>query len=167
MDTNIKPINNYRLGATAYIIDPEEKLLLLVQQNDYMDNQWALPGGGRIKNETPIQNITREIQEELSAKAKDYNIIGISCSKLQYDFPRSMVIARQPIALKYKGQKKYQVLIYANSKEFHIVLDKNELRNYKWVSIDDLNNYMIFPGQYESAINIINEFKVLSSLKTE
>jgi 8-oxo-dGTP diphosphatase len=55
-------------NVVAIIVNEDNKILLLKRSSDpkiWMPSKWALVGGGIEKDETPLQAIKREIQEEI------------------------------------------------------------------------------------------------------
>ena len=149
----------YRLGAIAYVLNEDDQLLL-VQLNSYKKNEWNMPGGGREGDEGASQNATRELKEELGIVDEELELIGISKNPLKYDFPAEMEQRGEPIALKYAGQKKDQVVLKCDlARELEI--DGNEIHDYKWCTIDELEGHLMFPGQYDDAIAVLKEFNFI------
>lgn len=149
----------YREGAMAYIFDASDRLLL-VQLSSYADGEWNVPGGGREDDEGTLANALREIEEELGLKPDQLEHLGISNSSIKYDFPESMVKKREPIALKYRGQQKNQAVFRLKDSKADIAIDPSELKAFTWCKIEDLDQHLMFPGQYEGVASLIKEFKI-------
>lgn len=68
-----------RPRAAAIILDQEQKLLLLRQKNPYNGFEWwTLPGGGMEPEESAIDTIVREVQEECGVKCRPIKLIYVS-----------------------------------------------------------------------------------------
>ena len=161
MDDNYKKLP-YRAGAIGIVFDKNEKVLI-AQNNSYGPEEWSFPGGGRRPGESAEQNILRELSEELGVAASNFKIIAKSKFTVQYDYPEAMRVNKSPSALTYRGQKKDQFFVRFVGYKKNISINRAELRKYKWVPADDLNNYLIFRdgGQYEQAAQAFNEFRKL------
>ncbi len=59
---------NREFCASAYIIDPISKKILLVKHKDY--DRWTQPGGHIEKGEIPEEAAAREVYEETGLKVK-------------------------------------------------------------------------------------------------
>ena len=151
----------YRLGTYGYILD-SSKRLLLVQHNSYRDNEWSLPGGGRKNGEDALQNIYRELSEELGIHEQDLTLVGVSKQAIQYDFPGEMLRNNDPMAAKYAGQRKDQVVFTCHaSLEESIVMDQSELKSHMLCPLDKLDSYLLFPGQAQEARRVLAEFNIV------
>lgn len=150
----------YRKGAQALILNSDDEVLI-VQLNDYNENEWNIPGGGRESGESAENNILREIEEELDIKKKDIAILAKSPSKNRYDFPPELQNSDIEIYRKYRGQIKDQfILLYKGNAE-DIKIDFSELREYKWVRQKDLESYLVFEGQIENVTSLLAEYEKL------
>lgn len=142
--SNKKP---YRLGALAYIVD-ENKEILLVQLNNYKSTEWNFPGGGREAGETALQNITRELKEELNIDARNLNLIGQLPESLKYDFPADIRKDNDPVARNYRGQIKDQFVFRCSSNiRDSIKVDPSEVKNIQWCKIGSLEPHLVFNNQ--------------------
>jgi putative (di)nucleoside polyphosphate hydrolase len=161
LDDNYKNLP-YRVGAIGIVFDKNDKVLI-AQNNSYGSKEWSFPGGGRKPSESAEQNILRELSEELGVDASNLKIIVKSRFDVKYDFPEKMRVDKSPSALKYRGQKKEQFFVRFVGNKKNISINRTELRKYKWVSADDLKNYLIFRdgGQYEEAVQALNEYRKL------
>lgn len=147
----------YRKGVLAYIFDDNHKFLLL-QPISYKENEWAILGGGGEKGETELENLYREINEEIGLSEIDYAIVGRSRNSIKYDFPKSFFLKKPDV--KYKGQIKVQFLLKLTASKSKISINTNEIKTYKWVPINELKEHLIFPGQYEQLNRLLKEFSL-------
>lgn len=152
----IKP---YRLGALGIVFDDDNNILI-VQLLEYSENEWVFPGGGRKdKDETPRENILRELTEELGLNESCFKIIGQSQKQIIYDFPLSMLKTGNKIAFQYRGQKKDQFFIRFLGNKADIRLFTEELSQHLWVPASELRKYLLFPGQLHAAVDAIKEYQ--------
>jgi len=75
----------YRKGANAVVVD-SNNLFLIVQKQNYGDNQWDFPGGGLEDDEDLSSGILRELREELGSS--DFEIIRISPYRDVFEWPK-------------------------------------------------------------------------------
>ena len=147
----------YRLGALAFILD-EQDSLLLVQPNDYTENAWNVPGGGREANETALENVMREVREELNIDPEELTLLGLAPAPLQHDFPQEMIDAGHHMTKVFRGQSK-QPFVFRCTEETKakIVIDPGELRRSRWCTVEHLSKYLIFPNQHASYLAVIQD----------
>lgn len=75
-------------GVKIAIKNDEEKLLLHLRDNKpglFNANMWDFGGGGRERNETPMQCITREIKEEFGISIRETDIDWVDVFPAQKD----------------------------------------------------------------------------------
>ncbi|HEC64527.1 MAG TPA: NUDIX domain-containing protein [bacterium] len=155
-----KGVEKYRSGTLAFIIDSNNKFLV-IQKVIYSSSDWTVIGGGRKKNEDAVDNLFREIKEELGLGKRNFEIIGKSKSYLQYDYPKEM---RKKIHKgKYIGQKYDQFLLRLIGSKNDIRTNE-EIRKVDWVLFGELQNRLNFEGQYENAKSVIEELLSSKSL---
>lgn len=70
---------NIRPRAAAIILNDSNELLLLRQKNPYNGFEWwTLPGGGMEPEESVIDTIVREVEEECSVSCRPLKLIYMS-----------------------------------------------------------------------------------------
>lgn len=148
-----------RKKSIAFIFN-EDKEFLLVQLQSYGPNHWNMPGGGIDEGEDVKTAIKRELKEELGTDK--FEIIEVSKIKNQYDWP-DFVIADRIIKKNqyFKGQEQTQFLVKFTGKKDELKLQEEEIRQHKWVKYGDLEQYLIFPDQWDNFKEVIEA----SSLK--
>lgn len=144
----------YRLGVNAIILDKDDNFLL-VQKNGYKENEWNFLGGGREEGETLEQNLFRELNEELETIQSDYEMIGISTHKIEYDYPADT--AMRVNGGKYRGQSYDQVILRFIGDKAKLVFNSNEFKTHKWVKAKELVSNLVFPNQYTNHKKAIDE----------
>lgn len=145
----------YRRGVIAIVIDSDNKYLI-VQMVDYKETDWRFPGGGIDNGESTKDALIRELKEELGTN--NFEIVRKSEIEISYEWP-DFVIERQykKRGVAYRGQKQTQFLVrYLGVKE-DIKLDKNELRQIKWVTYDELEDHFMFENQWKMAEKTLEE----------
>lgn len=146
----------YREGILAVIVNRDGDFLLMQPQN-YKKDEWNFLGGGIEDGETPQQTLWREIEEEIGITREKLEIDG-QAKEFTYDFPEGPV----PYGGKtYKGARRHPFVLKFTGNKEDIKLNTTEIRQLKWVSHEDLAANLKFPGQYETAIAIIEEFGLL------
>lgn len=144
----------YRLGVNAIVVDNENSFLL-VQKNGYKENEWNFLGGGREEGETLEQNLFRELNEEIGTTKSDFEIIGISSYKIEYDYPADTALRVN--GGKYRGQSYDQVILRFIGNKSNLVFSTEEFRTHKWVRAEELESHLIFPNQFQNHQKAINE----------
>ncbi|EKD85843.1 MAG: (Di)nucleoside polyphosphate hydrolase [uncultured bacterium] len=144
----------FRKGAVTIVID-ENSNFLIVQKNNYKDNEWVFLGGGREDNETLEQNIYRELKEEIGAEENEFELVGVSAHKIEYDYPEDTVMKIHNG--KYRGQSYDQVVLRFLGDKSKLVFTPLEFKKHNWVQGKDLQTYLVFPNQYENNIKAIKE----------
>ncbi len=67
-------MNMFSIGASAIILDEQERVLLCHRTDrDF----WNLPGGGVEHNETPWQAVVREVKEEVGLDVVVSKLLGV------------------------------------------------------------------------------------------
>ena len=144
----------YRRGVNAIVIDKDNNFLL-IQKNGYKENEWNFLGGGREEGETLEQNFFRELKEEIGADRTDFEVIGTSSHKIEYDYPAELALKIN--GGKYKGQSYDQVLLKFIGDKKKLVFTPGEFRTHKWVKASELVDCLVFPNQYQNHKKAIDE----------
>lgn len=155
---NEKP---YREGITAFILDNQNNILI-VQLNNYKEDEWALPGGGLEGDESQEQALLRELKEELNINKNDIEIVARAVKPIKYQFSQDFIMnSKSEAAKKYIGQEKQPFLINFIGDKNSIKKQDEEIREHRWVSINNLNEYLIFTNQLQTTNKYLAEFGVL------
>lgn len=149
---------DYRQGTVAYILNKENKILL-VQKNIFKRNEWDGPGGGIDEGETADETIIRELKEELGSNK--FKIIKCSQNIDKYNWPKEIIEKRfLEHGKTYKGQIRKQYLVEFFGEDEEIKIQEEEIRKYEWVEIKDLEKYLVFPGYFEKVKKVLEEFGI-------
>jgi len=144
----------YRKGVNAIVIDKDNNFLL-VQKNDYKDNEWNFLGGGGEEGETMKQNLFRELNEEMGSERSDFEIVGTSTHKIEYDYPPDTVLRLH--GGKYRGQSYDQVILRFVGKKNKLIFTTKEFKAHKWVKAKNLVKHLTFANQYKNHKKAIDE----------
>lgn len=141
----------YRHGAIGYVINKEGKFFI-AKRNEKNSEHWQPPQGGVDAGETPEHAAVREVKEETGMNTK---IICGAKTSIKYDWHNfnSLPLLRY---YKYRGAIKNIFLLKFEGSDNEITLDKNELIDYKWVTLEELKN-IIHPLRKNSLDILINE----------
>jgi len=133
----------FRKGVSAIIINDENEFLL-VNLKSFKDKYFAIPGGGIEQGETLEKAVYREISEELGIKQKSLQIVGQSDIPLRFKFK---VIKLNRDGVEHEGSERYFFGFKFVGNESDIKVQEGEIRSYKWVSYENLKNYLLFDNQ--------------------
>lgn len=121
--------------ASAYVIDPKTKKILLVKHRDY--NTWIQPGGHVIGDEVPEETAERETYEETGIKIK---VLGERFPR-ESDFIRPLGVQKN-----YRDGITHVDFIYAAiPNDTLISYDKKESTLAGWFSREELDHMDVFP----------------------
>ena len=102
--------------AVGAIIINSKNHIIVFQRKDYPDS-WQGPEGGIDKDETPIEAIYRELQEEVGLTKNDFDIINTRTESFKYFFNE-------------EGKKKYG--IDGQEKYFFVIKLKDDNFEFKF-----------------------------------
>lgn len=124
--------------ASAYVIDPHTKKILLVKHKKF--NRWVQPGGHVENNETFEETALREVYEETKQKV---TLIGDRFPR-ENDFVRPLGIQKNYGTI--PGDTHIDVIYAAvPNKDSMIVYDPKESTGAKWFSREELDELDVFP----------------------
>lgn len=154
------PVNTtdlpYRQSTSAIILD-NNNLILLIQKVSYQDDQWAFPGGGVDVNEAPEQAITRELSEEIGLR--EFKIKSKSDFVDEYDWPKTVVFDNLlKKGILFRGQQVNYFLVNLSLSKPELELQEDEIKQYKWVNIEDISKYLVFPNQLSKTQKVLRSF---------
>jgi len=145
----------YREKVWGLVLN-ENNQVLLIQAVDYKINEWSFPGGGVDEGESEEEAVLRELSEELGVSEDCFRIVKKSVFKHSYFFPDELV---EKHGKQWKGQRAATFLL-------KMVCDKNfklqveELKDFKWVDVKDLEKYLVFPNQWIFVQELLKEFNL-------
>jgi len=116
---------------------------------------WQFPQGGMNSDETPIEAMYRELEEETGLRAHHVEVLGATPGWLRYRLPERLVRRHhRPVCI---GQKQVWFLLRFLGEERHVRLDANEKPEFdlwRWVDFwYPAQNVVTFKRQvYERAL---------------
>ena len=134
----------YRQSTVAMVIDNENKILI-VQKKNYNNDEWDMPGGGvhTDRGETSEDALLRELKEELGLT--NFKILKKSKEFEQYEWPDDVIIRKfKEKGRAYRGQQRSQFFVKFTEDKSKIVYPPDEIKDIKWVSIDNLEKKFIY-----------------------
>jgi GrpB-like predicted nucleotidyltransferase (UPF0157 family)/8-oxo-dGTP pyrophosphatase MutT (NUDIX family) len=126
----------------------------LVNLESFEDRYFAIPGGGVEPGETLENAVYREIYEELGIKQKSLRIVGQSDIPLRFKFK---VTKLNRDGVEYEGSERYFFGFRFIGEDSEIKLQEGEIGSYKWVTYNDLKDYLLFDNQLQETLEKINE----------
>lgn len=116
------------------IIFNKDKFLIIKRKQGLHKGLWAFPGGSVEKNETNKQALIREIREEVNLEISS--------------------VIRKIADYNYKddyGQDSHGESFLVKVKDFDVTLN-NEVADYRWITIEELENFNHVRGIDEEAL---------------
>ena len=114
----------FLIGPRATIYNIKTNKVLLLQRNDG-NNVWEIPGGKRENNEDIVDALKREVKEETGLTINEYKIVYVS-----------------PIFENHPFLKPFLNIGYLCLVDNSDVVISDEHIDYKWVSVEELVNYL-------------------------
>ena len=114
----------FLIGPRATIYNIKTNKVLLLQRNDG-NNVWEIPGGKRENNEDIVDALKREVKEETGLTINKYKIVYVS-----------------PIFENHPFLKPFLNIGYLCLVDNSDVVISDEHIDYKWVSVEELVNYL-------------------------
>ncbi len=143
----------FRKGVSALIINKNQEFLLVNLQS-FKTHFFAIPGDGLEDNELLEDAAYREIEEELGINKKSLECIGQCKEPLQFKF-KTIKLNRD--GKEYEGSERYFFGFRFTGNDDEIKLQESEVRAYKWVLFNDLQEYLLFDNQLEETSEKIIE----------
>jgi putative (di)nucleoside polyphosphate hydrolase len=127
----------FRAGVGAIILN-KDGLVLGLERKDIL-GAWQFPQGGLKADETPLQAVKREIQEETGIGEDDLELLSTLPRWLAYELPeevRTKKLGRGQVLrwflFRFKGQDR--AITLGNKKEF---------KAWKWSSMDEMVSIVV------------------------
>lgn len=142
----------YRACAAIVVFREDEgvKEVLLLHKPRKMDD-WQIPQGGIEEGETVQEAALREVHEEAGITPR---IIGESASVYQYDFPPSYRKERPDNVC---GQRINFVFAVLDAEGDPVQVDDQEIDDHRWVTPEQIGDYIVRPEYLEHVHNLIEE----------
>jgi len=135
--------DGYRANI-GIVITNDKKQILLAKR--FKQSGWQLPQGGIDEDETELDALYRELQEEVGLDSSHVTLIAKTPKWLRYELPDEHV--RRAQKPKCIGQKQVWYLLKLDSSDDEISLDLHddvEFDDWKWVDywkpVDEVINF--------------------------
>ena len=162
--------DGYRANI-GIVITNDKKQILLAKR--FKQNGWQLPQGGIDEDETELDALYRELQEEVGLDPSHVTLIAKTPKWLRYELPDEHV--RRTQKPKCIGQKQVWYLLKLDSSDDEISLDLHddvEFDDWKWVDywspVDEVINFKrdVYEDMLKALAPILfdNEHKIPSRL---
>ena len=129
-----------RIGVGAIVLNTDNKIFV-GKRKDNPVNKWQMPQGGVNKDETFLNAMKRELNEETSIK--NIKIIKELDGWFEYELPENLlgIIWKG----KFRGQKQKWFVVKFIGKENEINLKTKypEFLEWKWIDMNDLPNVIV------------------------
>ena len=129
-----------RIGVGAIVLNKENKIFVGKRKDNPVD-KWQMPQGGVNKDETFLNAMKRELNEETSIK--NIQIIKELDGWFEYELPKNLlgIIWKG----KFRGQKQKWFIVKFIGKENEINLETRypEFIEWKWIDMNDLPNVIV------------------------
>ncbi len=129
-----------RIGVGAIVLNTDNKIFV-GKRKDNPVNKWQMPQGGVNKDETFLNAMKRELNEETSIK--NIKIIKELDGWFEYELPENLlgIIWKG----KFRGQKQKWFVVKFIGKENEINLKTKypEFIEWKWIDMNDLPNVIV------------------------
>lgn len=123
------------VSAAVFIEDDQNRLLLLQQSTPEKNYRWGPPAGGMKAHEDPFLTISREVLEEIGAKVKLLDLVGI------YTVDRD-------------DEKTGLGFVFRGKLEGKIKINKKEIKNYRFFSYQEIQQLIKEEKLYKPEYNI-------------
>lgn len=151
----------YRKNVACVVFQGDN--FLLVQLSVWHADWWKFPQGGVEDGESDEKAAKRELMEELGNEK--FKIVAKSIHTNKYDWPDETIEA---VNFRWRGQDQIFFLVefYGNSED--IVVDREEIRDYRWVALEELiksidHKDKIFTNYGHTIKKILGEFNILKT----
>ena len=148
----------FRKGVSTLIMNNKNEFLL-VNLESFKTHFFAIPGGGLEEKETLQEAAYREIEEELGIGKRSLELLGFCKEPIQFRFK---MVKLNRDGIEYDGSERYFLGFRFIGEDSEIKFLDGEIRSYKWVSYDDLKDYLLFDNQLsETAEKILELFPIV------
>ena len=137
MDKKILPL---RIGVGVIVLNNQNKVFVGKRKDNPID-KWQMPQGGVDKNESFLDAMKRELNEETSIT--NIKILKELDEWFEYELPKKLlgIIWKG----KFRGQKQkwFIVKFTGNDSEINLKTKNQEFIEWKWIKIEDLPKVIV------------------------
>ena len=126
------------------VITNEKKQILLAKR--YKQDAWQLPQGGIDKDETELEALYRELEEEVGLAPEQVSLLAKTPKWLRYELPMEHIRRKQKPTCIGQKQVWYLLKLVSNDSDISLSLhNKVEFDDWKWVDywnpVDEVINF--------------------------
>ena len=129
-----------RIGVGAIVLNNKNKILV-GKRKDNPVNKWQMPQGGVNKNESFLDAMKRELNEETSIKSIE--IMKELDGWFQYELPKNLVGIIWKGKFRGQKQKWFVVKFTGEESEINLKTEHPEFIEWKWVEMDELPKIIV------------------------
>ena len=129
-----------RIGVGAIVLNDKNKIFV-GKRKDNPVNKWQMPQGGVNKNESFLDAMKRELNEETSIKS--IQIIKELGGWFQYELPKNLVGIIWKGKFRGQKQKWFVVKFTGEESEINLKTKHPEFIEWKWVERDELPKIIV------------------------
>lgn len=135
--------------ATVFLQKGNQLLILQRAKKDMQYKLWGIPGGKLDKQETPLEGLRREINEEtgLNMATETFHLLGTALSHTPCDGTYGLYI--------------YHAIVPENC---NIKINPNEHYAFQWVSIKEFESCNLLTAQREAYFFVKDKLNFLINL---
>lgn len=134
--------DGYRANVAIVLLNEQNQVLWCRRVGG--QDAWQFPQGGMQRDESELDAMHRELQEEVGLLPHQIDVIGRTQDWLRYDLPDSFVRKRQsPVCI---GQKQIWFLLKLTADESAINLNATtpaEFDDWRWVAYDEPSTQVV------------------------
>ena len=129
-----------RIGVGAIVLNKQNKVFVGKRKDNPID-KWQMPQGGVDLNESLLDAMRRELEEETSIR--NIKVIKELNQWLEYELPKNLI--GKIWNGKYKGQKQkwFIVRFIGEENEININTKSPEFIDWKWIDINLLPSLVV------------------------
>tara|TARA_X000001036_G_scaffold63577_1_gene54088 strand:- start:410 stop:880 length:471 start_codon:yes stop_codon:yes gene_type:complete len=137
MDKKILPL---RVGVGVIVLNNQNKVFVGKRKDNPID-KWQMPQGGVDKNESFLDAMKRELNEETSIK--NIKILKELDEWFEYELPKKLLGIIWKGKFRGQRQKWFIVKFTGNDSEINLKTKNQEFIEWKWIKIEDLPKVIV------------------------
>ena len=137
MDKKILPL---RIGVGVIVLNNQNKVFVGKRKDNPID-KWQMPQGGVDKNESFLDAMKRELNEETSIT--NIKILKELDEWFEYELPKKLLGIIWKGKFRGQRQKWFIVKFTGNDSEINLKTKNQEFIEWKWIKIEDLPKVIV------------------------
>jgi len=129
-----------RIGVGAIVLNNDNKIFVGKRKDNPID-KWQMPQGGVNENETFLNAMKRELNEETSIK--NIKIIKELEGWFEYELPKNLLGIIWKGRFRGQKQKWFIVKFIGKENEINLKTKNPEFIEWKWINMNNLTNVVV------------------------